>query len=68
VRPRSRTQSLEREADGTFRANLKSSPADGKANAELIELVARHFKRRRSAVSIKSGASARSKLLSIDDE
>jgi len=55
-------------ADGTFRASLKSSPVDGRANAELIRLVASHFARRVSAVTIKSGASGRSKLVVIDDE
>ena len=53
-------------ADGTWVARLKSPPVDGKANAELIELIAEHFGCRRSAVSIKSGAGGRIKLVRIE--
>lgn len=66
VKPGSRTSSLTRDEDGTWLAQLKSPPVDGKANAELITLVARHFDCARSAVSIKSGASARTKLLKVE--
>jgi uncharacterized protein len=38
----------------------------GKANAELIELVAKHFGCRRSDVSIRRGASSRLKLVKIE--
>jgi uncharacterized protein (TIGR00251 family) len=44
---------------------LKSPPVDGKANAELIELVAEQFGCRKSAVSIKAGASGRRKMVQI---
>src|SRR5258706_297213 len=39
VKPRARASALEQEPDGTWRAQLKSPPVDGKANAELIKLV-----------------------------
>ena len=41
---------------------------DGKANDELVALLARHFGCRRSAVLIKSGASGRLKLVRIDGD
>lgn len=66
VKPGSRASALTREDDGTWLAQLKSPPVDGKANAELIALVARHFDCARSAVSIKSGGSARTKLLKVE--
>jgi hypothetical protein len=66
VKPRSRTSYLEQSGDGNWTASLKSPPVDGKANAELIALVARHFGCPKSAVSIRSGAAARVKLVSID--
>ena len=65
VKPRSRSSSLEQNADGTWVARLKSPPVDGKANEELIALVAGHFGCRKSAVTIKSGASGRTKLVRI---
>ena len=45
---------------------MKSPPVDGKANAELIALVAEQFGCRKAAVSIKAGASGRMKLVRID--
>lgn len=51
---------------GAWTAHVKAPPVDGKANAELIRLVAGHFGCARSAVTIRSGASARIKRLRID--
>jgi uncharacterized protein (TIGR00251 family) len=65
VKPNARESVLEEEPAGTWLARLKSPPVDGKANAELIELVARHFGCARSDVSIKSGAGSRMKLVKI---
>src|SRR5436305_653745 len=61
VKPNARTSRLEQLEDGTWLAQLKSPPIDGKANQELIELVAGHFECRKSAISIKSGAAGRLK-------
>ena len=66
VKPRARASSLEQEPDGTWVARLKSPPVDGKANEELVALVARHFRCPRAAVAIKSGASSRTKLIRIE--
>lgn len=65
VTPRARESSLAQMADGTWVAKLKSPPVDGKANAELIALVAEHFKCVKAAVSIKAGAGGRMKLVRI---
>jgi uncharacterized protein (TIGR00251 family) len=68
VKPNARVSVLQQAADGTWLAQLKSPPVDGKANEELIALVARQFGCRKAAVSIKSGASGRMKLVKIDQE
>ena len=65
VKPGSRHSSLEEQNDGSFMATLKSPPVDGKANAELIALVAKHFKVAKAAVTIKSGGAARMKLVAV---
>jgi uncharacterized protein len=65
VTARARESALTQMPDGTWVAKLKSPPVDGKANAELIALVADHFKCGKAAVSIKAGASGRRKLVSI---
>ena len=64
-RSSARASSLEQMPDGTWQAKLKAPPVDGKANAELIVLVAEHFKCPKAAVSIKAGASGRNKLVKV---
>lgn len=68
VKPGSRVSALEEAGDGTWVARLKSPPVDGKANAELIALVARRFGCSKAAVSIQSGAAARTKLVRIEGD
>ena len=65
VKPGARVSSFEPAGDGTWLARVKAVPVDGKANAELVALIADHFQVRKSRVSIKSGASARLKLVQI---
>lgn len=67
VTPRARVSSLTQTADGTWVAKLKSPPVDGKANAELIALVAAQFGCAKAAVAIKSGAAGRIKLVRINE-
>jgi uncharacterized protein (TIGR00251 family) len=66
VKPNARTSSLTQADDGTWQAQLKSPPVDGKANEELIALVAGHFGCPKSAVTIRSGASGRMKLVQVE--
>ena len=68
VKPNARASSLTQGNDGAWLAQLKSAPIEGKANEELIALVADHFGCRKSAVSIKSGASGRMKLVQISGD
>ena len=66
VKPKARNSELVQVPDGTWLARLKSPPVDGKANEELVALVAEHFKCRKAAVSIKSGATGRTKLVKVE--
>jgi len=68
VKPNCGASALAQDDNGVWVAELRSPPVDGKANAELIALVARHFGCPRSAVSIKSGATGRRKLLKIQTQ
>lgn len=67
VKPNARASALEAREDGTWHALLKSPPIEGRANEELIALVAAHFGVRKAQVTIRSGASGRLKLVRIDD-
>jgi uncharacterized protein (TIGR00251 family) len=66
VKPGSQSSSLAQAADGTWIARLKSPPVDGKANQELIALVAARFRCRKAAVMIKAGSAGRMKLLKVE--
>ncbi len=66
VKPNARVSELEQMSDGSWHARLKSPPAEGKANAELVQLVARHFDVPKRRVTLKSGQSGRTKLVQID--
>ena len=65
AKPSARTSSLTQLDDGTWLAQLKSPPVDGKANAELVGLIARQFGCAKSAVSIKTGAGSKLKRVEI---
>jgi uncharacterized protein len=66
VKPNARESRLEPpEADGPWLARLKSPPVEGKANKELISLVAKHFGCPRSAVEITAGLKGRLKRVRI---
>jgi uncharacterized protein len=65
VKPRARASLLTRAPDGSWVAQLKAPPVDGKANAELIALVAKEFGCPKAAVTIRSGASSRLKAITI---
>ena len=65
VRPRAKASSLEQVPDGTWVAKLKAPPVDGKANEELVALVAEHFGCHKAAVTIKTGTSGRLKLVQV---
>lgn len=69
VKPNARESVLVEPADdGPWQARLKSPPVDGKANAELIALVAARFGCPTAAVLIRGGATGRLKRVRIDGD
>ncbi len=66
VKPNAKQQSVQTAEDGSLVVSLKSSPVEGKANAELIKLLAAEFKVAKSDVQIKSGLSSKYKWIEID--
>jgi len=51
--------------DDHLRIRIKSPPIDGKANKELIAMLARDFDTKKAQVRINSGKSGRDKLIEI---
>jgi uncharacterized protein len=66
VKPNSKQQKITEQPDGSLIVYLKSPPIDGKANEELIKLLAENFDVPKAQIRIKSGLSSRQKLIEID--
>jgi hypothetical protein len=67
VKPNSKQQKILEAEDGSLTVYLKSPPVDGKANQELIQLLAQKYAVPKSAITIKSGLSSKNKLIAIGD-
>ncbi|AFY30695.1 DUF167 domain-containing protein [Calothrix sp. PCC 7507] len=65
VKPNAKQQKIEEQSDGSLNVLLKSPPVDGKANEELIKLLAEKFNVPKSNIRVKSGVSSRRKLVEI---
>ncbi|MBW4663381.1 MAG: DUF167 domain-containing protein [Chroococcus sp. CMT-3BRIN-NPC107] len=68
VKPNSSQQKITEETDGSLTISLKSPPVDGKANEELVKLLAKKFNIPKSKITIKLGLSSRQKLVVINTE
>lgn len=66
VKPNSKQQKVETGENGELIIRLKSPPVEGKANAELIKLLAKTYGVRKSQVKIKSGLTAKIKKVEIE--
>jgi len=65
VVPRAKKDEVIVAADGALRVRVTAAPVDGRANAAVCRLLAKHFGVRRSAVSIVSGESGRTKIVEV---
>lgn len=66
VKPSSKHQNIKEEPDGSLIVHLKSPPVDGKANEELIKILAKKFDVPKSNIKIKLGLLQRQKIIEID--
>jgi uncharacterized protein (TIGR00251 family) len=66
VKPNSRTSRFTQSADGSWIAHVKAPAIEGRANRELVALIVQQFHCVKAAVSIKSGASGRVKIVRIE--
>jgi uncharacterized protein (TIGR00251 family) len=65
VRPRSSRKGVEGVEGGVLVVRLTAPPADGRANAQLIEVLSEAFGARKSDISIVKGRSSRNKVVEI---
>ncbi|NEO28589.1 MAG: DUF167 domain-containing protein [Kamptonema sp. SIO4C4] len=68
VKPNAKQQSLQEQADGSLRISLKSPPVGGKANQELIKLLAKTYGVSQSQIIIKHGQTGKQKLIEIAED
>lgn len=66
VKTGSSGQEIIPKGDGSMQAKLKSQPQDGKANKELIELLADYFSVPKSCIKITSGLTSKIKMVVIE--
>lgn len=65
VVPKAKNQKIILDKSGTIKCYLKSPPEDGKANKELLALLAKKLKTTKRDIVILQGATSRTKLLEI---
>ncbi len=53
-------------ADGSLKVCVTAPPVDGKANAAIATLLAKHFGVSPACVSLKSGATSKRKVFTIN--
>ena len=68
VHPRAKKNAITGEIGDSLKLSITAPPVDGKANEELVALVAEYFKCRKAAVAIKAGASGRTKLVKVETQ
>ena len=66
VKPNSKQQKIEESTDGTLKIRLKSPPVDGKANQELIKVLAKKYGVAKSQITIESGLTSKNKIIEIN--
>jgi uncharacterized protein (TIGR00251 family) len=67
VIPRSSKREVIETGPGEYKVYLNAPPADGRANRELIEILAEYLALPKSAVNIVGGRSARTKIVEIGE-
>ncbi len=65
VRPNARRPRVEAGPGGTLRVAVAAPAQEGRANAALIDLLAKHFDVPRTKIRILRGASSRHKIVEV---
>ena len=66
VIPKSKKQDIQKIGESEYKVKLLSSPEKGKANLELISLLAEYFGVSKNAVIITAGHTSKSKIVKIN--
>ncbi|PCJ28232.1 MAG: YggU family protein [SAR86 cluster bacterium] len=66
IQPKSREDRIVGELGEYLKIRITAPPTDGKANSHLIRFLAKQFKVKQSAITIRSGHASRQKRLCIE--
>ena len=66
VQPRSSKKGIDRVEGDVLKVKLTAPPADGAANAQLIEVLSKAFGIRKGAFSIVKGHASRNKVVEVE--
>ncbi|QDZ40555.1 DUF167 domain-containing protein [Euhalothece natronophila Z-M001] len=66
VKPNAKQQEIKTGDNGELIVRLQSPPVDGKANTELIKLLAKTYGVKKSQIRIKSGLTSKIKQVEIN--
>jgi uncharacterized protein YggU (UPF0235/DUF167 family) len=66
--PRGGSDRIDGVADGVLLVRVRAAPADGAANAALLELLAASLRVPRSSLAIERGMTSRRKLIRLDSD
>jgi hypothetical protein len=66
VIPKSSQRMVQSELDGSLKVKLTAAPEKGKANKQLVEVLAEHYKVSKSKIRILKGATSKDKVVEID--
>lgn len=67
VVPRAKKRDIRKQPDGSYKIKVLSPPIDGRANKEVIDIIAREYGVKPSKVKIISGEKAREKVVEVPD-
>lgn len=66
VRPNSKQLKIEKITATVYKIHLTAPARDNKANHQLIEVLAEHFNTAKSLITIKAGATSKTKVVLLD--
>lgn len=65
VKARARTRGIEEIAPGAYRVSTPAAPEDNRANLDVVDILAEHFRVPKSLVKLVRGQTTSRKLFSI---
>ncbi|MBU2101536.1 DUF167 domain-containing protein [Patescibacteria group bacterium] len=68
VKLNSKKSVFEEVKEGMYVARIKSPPIEGRANEELVSLIAKYFGVPKGRVNVVSGLKSKEKVISIKDK